>query len=216
MAGSEYSDDEIYEEGPSSQAIVLDALLTPFRVLFSKTALRIYLNILLFSVATVVLLGISSIAYGIFYFRFIPTVGVDREVHLQFGYPDAPTSHSDIHRLTSHRDGHPWGTASFGSEFAHSQPYDVAVTLDMPRTPANLDAGNFMLDLTLHSCQQGSSVLPTSSSSLTTISQTRRPAILTYSSPLVDLARRLLRLPLYVLGLRREAEKLEVLYGRED
>ncbi|KAJ5239815.1 hypothetical protein N7468_004434 [Penicillium chermesinum] len=79
MAGSEYSDDEIYEEGPSSQAIVLDALLTPFRVLFSKTALRIYLNILLFSVATVVLLGISSIAYGIFYFRFIPTVGVDRE-----------------------------------------------------------------------------------------------------------------------------------------
>lgn len=56
-------------------------------------------------------------------------------------------------------------------------------------------------------------MLPNSSSSLTPILQSRRPAILTYSSPLVDLARRLLRLPLYVLGVRREAEKLEVSMG---
>jgi hypothetical protein len=62
-----------------------DALLTPFRLLFSKTALRIYLNILLFSAATLLLLSISGIAYGIFYLKFIPTVGVDRDVHLQFG-----------------------------------------------------------------------------------------------------------------------------------
>lgn len=71
-----------------------------------------------------------------------------------------------------------------------------------------------MIDLTLYSCQQGS-VLPTSSNSVTPISKSRRPAILTYSSPLVDLARKLLRLPLYVVGLRREAEKLEVSMGEK-
>lgn len=54
-------------------------------MLFSKTAFRIYLNTLLFIGATLLLVGISGIAYGIFYLRFIPTVGVDREVHLQFG-----------------------------------------------------------------------------------------------------------------------------------
>jgi hypothetical protein len=40
--------------------------------------------------------------------------------------------------------------------------------------------------------------------------QSRRPAILTYTSPLVDVARRMARLPLYVVGWRREAETLEV------
>lgn len=89
-----------------------------------------------------------------------------------------------------------------------SQPYDVAVILDMPRTPKNLDIGNFMVDLTLYARQTGGSVIPVETSN--PISQSRRPAILTYSSPLVDLARRVLRLPLYMLGWRREAEILEV------
>jgi hypothetical protein len=89
-----------------------------------------------------------------------------------------------------------------------SQPYDVAVALDLPRTPKNLDVGNFMVDLTLYSRQTGGSVLP--ANTLNPISQSRRPAILTYTSPLVDLARRMVRLPLYVVGWRREAETLEV------
>lgn len=90
-----------------------------------------------------------------------------------------------------------------------SQPYDVAVALDLPRTPSNLDVGNFMIDLTLYS-RQTASVLPTSSDTPSPISQSRRPAILTYNSPLVNLARRLTRLPLYVVGWCREAEMLEV------
>lgn len=79
----------------------------------------------------------------------------------------------------------------------------------MPRTPSNLEVGNFMIDLTLYS-PQTSSVLPTSANSLNPISQSRRPAILTYSSPMVDVARRMARLPLYVVGWRREAETLDV------
>lgn len=83
------------------------------------------------------------------------------------------------------------------------------MTLDLPRTPSNLDVGNFMIDLTLYSRQAGS-VLPTATNNLNLISHSRRPAILTYTSPLVDLAKKLVRLPLYVLGWRREAETLAV------
>lgn len=109
----------------------------------------------------------------------------------------------------TNRDGHPWGTASFESEFVSSQPYDVAVALDLPRTPSNLDAGNFMIDLTLYSRQPGS-VLPIPGDSSTPISKSRRSAILTYSSPLVDVARKVARLPLYIVGWRREAETVEI------
>lgn len=159
--------------------------------------------------ATLLLFGISGIAYTIFYLRFIPIVGVDRDVHLQFGYATRASTdglYTDYHHDS---DGHPWGTASFQSEFVSSQPYDVAVTLDLPRTPSNLEVGNFMIDLTLYSHQTGS-VLPTATNSLTPISHSRRPGILTYTSPLVDLAKRLIRLPFYVVGWRREAELLAV------
>lgn len=83
------------------------------------------------------------------------------------------------------------------------------MALDLPRTPSNLAVGNFMIDLTLYA-PETASVLPTTADSQNKISRSRRPAILTYTSPLVDVARRLVRLPLYVLGWRREAETLEV------
>jgi hypothetical protein len=82
------------------------------------------------------------------------------------------------------------------------------VTLELPRTPSNIDTGNFMLDLTLFSSRPASLVLPGPAN--TPISQARRPAILTYASPMVDVARRAARMPLYVVGLHRELEKLEV------
>jgi hypothetical protein len=88
------------------------------------------------------------------------------------------------------------------------QPYDVSVTLELPRTPSNLDTGNFMLDLTLFSSRPASALLPSPNNA--PISQARRPAIMTYASPLVDVARRVARMPLYVVGLRRESETLEV------
>ena len=120
-------------------------------------------------------------------------------------FPSAPRTD----RNSPDSDGHPWGTASLDPKFVHSQPYDVAVTLELPRTPSNLDAGNFMIDLTLLSLQSGTG-LAAVSNTLSPISHARRPAILTYSSPLVDLARRVVRLPFYVVGSRHEAETLEV------
>ncbi|KAJ5561526.1 Survival protein SurE-like phosphatase/nucleotidase [Penicillium sp. DV-2018c] len=190
MADEDYTDDES-EYGPSSaRTVITDALFAPFRALVSKSALRLYLNALLFFGAAAVLIGISAVAYGIFYFKFIPKVGLQRTVHLQFG------------------NGNPWGTAHFDSEFVPYQPYDVSVTLELPRTPSNLDAGNFMLDLTLFSSRPASSLLPGPNNA--PISQSRRPAIMTYASPLVDVARRTARMPLYVVGWYRESETLQV------
>ncbi|KAJ5601468.1 Survival protein SurE-like phosphatase/nucleotidase [Penicillium lagena] len=186
---SEYSDDGTELDRPAD--LGMDALLAPFRALVSKSAMRLYLNTLLFIGVSLLLVGVSVVAYTIFYLRFIPAAGLERVVHLQFG------------------DGNPWGTASFDSEFVSLQPYDVSVTLELPRTPSNLDTGNFMIDLTLYS-RPGSAVLPGSVKDANPIMQSRRPAILTYTSPLVDVARRMARLPLYVVGWRREAETIEV------
>jgi hypothetical protein len=91
----------------------------------------------------------------------------------------------------------------------HSQPYDVAVVLEVPPTPSNLDVGNFMVDLTLLAPPSGSGLAAVSNKP-NPIHHSRRPAILTYTSPLVDVARRVLRLPLYMVGWQREAQILEV------
>lgn len=33
-----------------------------------------------------ILLGIAAVSYWILYFRFVPQIGLERDVHLQFGY----------------------------------------------------------------------------------------------------------------------------------
>ncbi|EAW09599.1 seipin [Aspergillus clavatus NRRL 1] len=121
----------------------------------------------------------------------ITAIGLSRDVHLQFG------------------DGHPWGTASLGPELVSQQAYDVTVKLELPRTPPNLAAGNFMLDLSLFSRP---STAPGISRNISAdrITHSRRPTILTYTSPMVDTASKISLLPLYVLGWHREAETLVV------
>ena len=50
----------------------------------------------------------------------------------------------------------------------------------------------------------------TTNSSTTVLGRSRRPAILTYVSPLVEQAHKLSNLPWYVVGWKKEAEALEV------
>lgn len=106
-------------------------------------------------------------------------------------------------------DGHPWGTVALGSELVSLQAYDVNVKLELPRTPSNLAAGNFMLDLALFSHPSTSARTGTNISA-DTLSRSRRPAILTYASPMVDTANKLSLMPLYVVGWHREAEAVNV------
>lgn len=66
-----------------------------------------------------------------------------------------------------------------------------------------------MLDLTLIP-NPSSPIVDSANASSDSLLRSRRPAILTYSSPLVDTASKLSFMPFYVLGWQRESEKLQV------
>lgn len=113
------------------------------------------------------------------------------------------------------REGHPHGVTSFPGALVPNQAYDIYLDLHLPRTPTNLQAGNFMLSISLYPAlplsPASQRLLPsTATGTNTTIAHARRPAILTYTSPLTDTASTLASLPLYVLGLSKESETLAV------
>lgn len=204
----------------SSQADVRQtAVIRSLRALVSKPAQKAYLGTFLFIITSILMLCVSAVAYWIFYYKFIPQVGLERVVHLQFGYVTRHPEASQTNRLITREykltiasldsDGPPWGTASLGSDLVSLQPYDVNVNLELPRTPSNLAAGNFMLDLTLFSHPSTSARTDTNTST-SAISRSRRPAILSYASPMIDTASKISLMPLYVTGWHREAETLKV------
>ncbi|KAL8799534.1 MAG: hypothetical protein Q9182_005809 [Xanthomendoza sp. 2 TL-2023] len=187
---------EIIEQGKAAAGKAWETALVPFHAAVSKPAQRAYLGTFLFASTSLFLLGLSTIAYALFYYNYVPQVSVERTIHLQFG------------------DGYPYGTATLDSSLTSLQAYDVSLLLHLPRTPRNQAAGNFMLDLSLQS------PLPKSPSSPETqlpevaltqrLAHSRRPAILTYSSPIIDTASTLTGLPFYVLGWKTESEVVEV------
>ncbi|KAI9724421.1 MAG: hypothetical protein M1812_000489 [Candelaria pacifica] len=167
----------------------VDSALTPLRAAVSKPARRAYLSTILFAITNLILLGAAVAAYSLFYLNYIPQIGLERVVHLQFS-----------------ADGPIYGTAPLSSALVSLQSYDVSISVHLPRTPSNLGTGNFMLDLSLSSPPSGNSL----SVSTEVLARSERPAILTYTSPMVDTANRLAQLPWYLLGWRHEAEILEV------
>ncbi|KAM0796012.1 putative adipose-regulatory protein-domain-containing protein [Usnea florida] len=178
---------------PGLIARAIETALLPFHAAVSKPAQRAYLGTFLFTAASVLLLCVSSVAYTLFYYNYVPQNSVERVVHLQFGH------------------GAPHGTAPLSTSLTSLQPYDITLTLHLPRTPSNLAVGNFMLDLSLH----GPSPSPPTTTTTTAqnnppLARSRRPAILTYASPLTATAHTLTTLPLHILGLRSESETLSV------
>ncbi|KAL2868314.1 seipin [Aspergillus lucknowensis] len=189
--GSDKLSDEGLDDGPPFISRVTNTLLAPLRPFVSRTAVTAYVGTVLFVVTAICMVFVSVFAYGLFYYNFIPQVGLERIVYLQFG------------------EGHPWGTATLDSGLVSLQPYDVSVELELPRTPSNLAAGNFMLDLTLLS-QPPTSESTGENASPLPISHSRRPAILSYTSPLIDFSKKVTFMPLYILGWRRETERLVI------
>jgi len=119
--------------------------------------------------------------------------------------------------MAAYRNGHPHGIVSLASSLVSLQPYDISLFLHLPRSPANLAAGNFMIDLALLApsvLSSASSYLPspisTANASNSILALSRRPAILTYASPIIDTAHKLSGLPWYMLGWRKESEVLEI------
>jgi seipin len=145
-----------------------------------------------------VLLALSATAYLLFYYNYVPHVGLSRKIHLQ--YADGPFPHATAH-LTS--------SSSYSvSSLISLQPYDITIHLHLPRTPTNLAAGNFMLDLSLISPPSTpeqplsiSSVLAPGNTT-TLLARSRRPAILPYQSLITFVTHAFLSLPLHSLSLR--------------
>ena len=192
----------------------VDTLLTPVRIAVSKPAQRAYLRTILFATAASILYLLAIISYTVFYYSYIPKLGISQPVYLNFDYSNPSTSSS------SSSGGNavlpPSGTVNFDSALIADQAYDIFISLHMPRSPPNLLTGNFMLDLTLLSSPPLPASLSDPAVSLEprrpedVLARSQRPAMLTYASELVSYAHELAWLPALVLGLKREEERVRV------
>ncbi|KAF3036104.1 hypothetical protein E8E11_003162 [Didymella keratinophila] len=228
--------DDSQEEFDEKQSLVqtaTDTLLFPLRVAISPPLLRTYLRTLLLLIASVVLFAFAIIAYTSFYYSYIPIRGLSVPVYLQFDHGAAPgiLVPNSERRFGQESQKWPHGIAGLHG-LVTRQRYDVSVEIRVPRSRANLKAGNWMLDLSLRapapsgsgiknilgwddesaesSNAAGNSDGKTSQSQSTTLAHSRRPAILTYRSWPTEHLHRLLRLPLYLTGFGTESETLRV------
>jgi hypothetical protein len=64
---------------------IQDLIMAPVRVATSKPARQTYLNTILFMITSAILLGLAALAYILFYFNYVPQIGIVRIIHLQYG-----------------------------------------------------------------------------------------------------------------------------------
>ncbi len=75
----------------NAKKLIQDLILTPVRVATSKPARQTYINTLMFMITSTILLGLAVFSYILFYFNYVPQIGIERVIHLQYGY-DIPAS----------------------------------------------------------------------------------------------------------------------------
>ncbi|KAI0860883.1 putative adipose-regulatory protein-domain-containing protein [Xylaria cubensis] len=188
----------------------MDYVKAPYRVATSPTAKRTYIRTVLFVSASVVLLGIAALAYPVFYYNYVPKKLITVPIHLQYN-----------------AGLNPYGILTLSPDLMQEQAYDVTVDLTLPRSPTNLERGNFMVALyALKSAPINPALLSLSSSSnpgpgpgpgdpyqhvVTTadnvVFASRRPVLIPYADPLVTTASRVLFL-LYHLMWPHAAETM--------
>ncbi|KAI2628154.1 hypothetical protein GGS21DRAFT_527997, partial [Xylaria nigripes] len=175
----------------------MEYLKAPYRVATSPTAKRTYLGTLLFAYTSLILLVIAALGYPVFYYNYIPKKLVALPIHLQ--YNAGPN---------------PYGVISLSQDLMLEQAYDVIIQLTLPRSPTNLQHGNFMVALygmktTLDnpafafSPLEGNPHEHVTSDNL--VFSSRRLALIPYQDPLVSTASRILFL-LYHVVFSRTAE----------
>ncbi|KAH7380179.1 putative adipose-regulatory protein-domain-containing protein [Pyrenochaeta sp. MPI-SDFR-AT-0127] len=224
---------EEYREDPSIIQYATDTLLLPIRIATSPVLLRTYLRTALLFLTSTILFGLAVIAYSSFYYSYIPVRGITVPVYLQFDHGSSSSY------LGTHTDGllggktarWPYGVAHFQG-LVDRQKYDVVVEMEVPRSETNLKAGNWMVGLEMRGPSSGgggvrsllgwdeegdsedrsrtATAEDTTSTKSIVLARSRRPALLTYRSRIVELAYRLLRLPLYLIGWHIESEHIEI------
>ncbi|KAK3945586.1 putative adipose-regulatory protein-domain-containing protein [Diplogelasinospora grovesii] len=174
------------------------------RALTSKTAQRTLLNTVLITVASVVLYGFAVLGYLLFYHNYLPDQVTTVPVHLQYGYGTHPYGIASLH---------PPYTSSSG-RMKDLQAYDISVSLTLPRSPPNLERGNFMLALHLLyptiPQRPGMDVQKILSEGWDVLYTSTRPAIMPYTDPMVSTASRVLFLGYHILFPHSETETLVV------
>lgn len=196
MEPSSYSEEELQ---PGILITARDRALTPFKYVVSKPARRTYLSISLFLLTSLLLLFTAALAYIAFYQVYIPNKGFTRPIYLQYDYAAGEDSVGSVAKR-------PWADVDIGGELTSGQAYDVSVTLHMPRSKTNKDAGNFMVEVQLLA-----PILPGGANRQEDlIVQSRRPAILTYYSDVMENVHNAAGLPLHLLGVKKEDEVMTV------
>ncbi|KAF3937998.1 Seipin [Dactylella cylindrospora] len=167
--------------------IISGPLGTVYSNVTSRTAQKAYIQTILATILSLILLGLACLGYILFYLNYIPQIGLETTVHLVYG----------TYRFV------PYGAANISyNVLMHNQPYDIYVSLRMPTSRRNFEAGNFMINLTLFDEGLEAPVALASS---------RRPACLTYKSNLIQTMDTVMRSPLYLSGWTREEETLNIL-----
>ncbi|KAI0104414.1 putative adipose-regulatory protein-domain-containing protein [Daldinia grandis] len=162
-----------------------------YRVATSPVAKRTYLSAALFFSASLVLLSIAALAYPVFYYNYVPKKVISLPIHLQYDF-----------------GLNPYGVTSVSSNLMLEQAYDISVELTLPRSPTNLDKGNFMVTLFGMKTQPGNPAFAYYFSGEdpfshvkedTVVFTSRRPALIPYTDPLVKTVSRVLFLPYHIL-----------------
>ena len=214
-----------------------DTLLWPLHVATSPILLRTYLRTALLFLTSSILFGFAVIAYTSFYYSYIPVRGISVPVYLQFDH-GASSSYFSQQGGSLLGERWPYGVANIQG-LVDRQKYDVVVIMEVPRSETNLKAGNWMVALeirgppiagggvmsmlgwdeeeTVEDDSKESDSRKTAADGSDTragrpsvLGRSRRPALLTYRSRLIEIAYRLLRLPLYLIGWHTESEHVEI------
>ncbi|KAM0689181.1 hypothetical protein Q7P36_011258 [Cladosporium allicinum] len=214
-------------QSPKANSLHQTIALKPFRLILSKPALRAYLTTALIFTTALFLLATASTAYTLFYWSYVPRIGFAKDIHLQWDdlYRPTPLAGQET-ALARTFNPFPHGTVSLQGDLVSSQPYDVKLEIELPRTRQNREVGNFMLDVSLLAPEKADKKKASSAGLLETVkdgfaptqqtdsarvlARSRRPAILHYRSLPVEAMHRITQLPWYLLGVRHESEKIVI------
>lgn len=166
----------------------------------------IILRVIILLLAIVIVLWTAGFMYVAFYYAYMPSIAHTRPVHMQFKSCDA--SDNTIWKATTGYNDQQRGICTYPSAHVSltrkqqllmvGQPYRVLVTLDMPESPKNQEAGMFMVcaemrdhagTLKGHSC---------------------RAAMLHYKSTLHTWISTWMKIPLYLVNVREEKQEVTV------
>ncbi|KAJ3493466.1 hypothetical protein NLG97_g4714 [Lecanicillium saksenae] len=181
----------------------METLREAIRTLTSKPMQRAVVNAILLASGIGTLLGLAAISSALFFQAYLPHQVVTAPVYLQYG--SSPN---------------PYGIAVLeASRMKSLQDYDVSVTFTMPRSPANLDRGNFMVSLNLIDSRDQNTIAARADEFARShvgfgvnkvLFSSRRSALVPYVDPLVSRTSRVLFMAYHLLSSNSQRHTLTV------